>query len=638
MNELTIKEDILSLSNMKQNEINVVLAQMTSLTNAIVSGRDDIDSMVTSLEKQPWYKRMWNTITGKNKATKEEIALKKDQMSEYTVQAISNLYEMGKINQDMIINLGQKVNDIYYQTTLNSFEQLMIKDSIIKLRTMVCTIAEKLNDKIEKIDNFTMVTKEIEQGKYNNDNPIVAICGVTSNLNNLLLNDSRKIDIIKNDISIYNLFDDAEKTLTEFMNDVTNIPDDKIGMVYLELASMHDNIWASMFSELMESYNMLPKMERMAKKKDVIISDILEKNRMDANAEFSSEDLFSAILDYRIENAVSELTYEASSLAITEQDEYEEDDEDYEENTEYDDEDDDEDDIDIDAFNEYMEEIEDYDYVMASREAVEAGDRNDVIADDEDESIIAIPYGTTQIGEGAFKGMDIETIFIPNTVTMINYNAFENCEYLDDVIIPPSVTAIFADAFRNCEGLSSIDISNVTGVFSNAFSGCYNLNDIVSSEKLVSIDFGAFRGTGLTSISLPSIYQIGAHAFEDCEDLETVEITGPKAEKIENEAFKGCTSLDTVIFSDSIKTIGNSAFEDCSALCDIKLPKNLQKLGDYAFKDSGLESIELNENLTEIGKGVFEGCDYLEEIRVPKKLYSKMSSYHIPSSCRIKLY
>ena len=77
MNKIISQEEISVLSDMNPAELNVVVAQMVSLTNALVSGKNDIDSMVESLEKQQWYKRMLFTLIGKNKATKEEIAQKR---------------------------------------------------------------------------------------------------------------------------------------------------------------------------------------------------------------------------------------------------------------------------------------------------------------------------------------------------------------------------------------------------------------------------------------------------------------------------------------------------------------------------------------------------------------------------------
>lgn len=303
MNELVAREDINKIAELNGSALNIVVAQMTSLANAVVSDRDDIDGMVESLEKQPWYKRMWNTLTGKNKASKEEIAQKKDQMTGYLIQSVSSLYEMGKINQDIMVSLSQKINDIYYQVSLNSFEQLMLKDSVIKLRNMVGSIAMALNEKIESVDNFNILNKQIEQGVYSGENAISSMCSIMSNMDNRMLTDSRKVDIIRRSMENAGIISDDEKTIAGFMSDIAAIPENKTGEVYLELSSMNGNFWAGLFTELMEKYNMLPKMERMAKKKDVIIKNILDKNDIDESAAFSVSDLYGSFIESRQEMA-----------------------------------------------------------------------------------------------------------------------------------------------------------------------------------------------------------------------------------------------------------------------------------------------------------------------------------------------
>ena len=317
MNELVLKEDINKVAELNSNALNTVVAQMTSLANAIVSDRDDIDSMVESLEKQAWYKRMWNTLTGKNKAAKEEIAQKKDQMTGYIIQSVGSLYEMGKISQDMVVNLGQKINDIYYQVSLNSFETLAAKEAIVQLRGMVGKIATELNAKIESVDNFNILNKQIEQGIYGNEKSVSAICRILSNMDNRMLSDQRKVDIIGRSMETDGIINDAETAITDIMADIAAVTDDKIGEVYLELSSMNGNFWAGLFSQVMERYTMLPKMERMAKKKDVIIRNILEKNDIDESAAFSTHDLYGSFIESRQEMAemVSKVRIEDNEAA-----------------------------------------------------------------------------------------------------------------------------------------------------------------------------------------------------------------------------------------------------------------------------------------------------------------------------------
>ena len=58
-------------------------------------------------------------------------------------------------------------------------------------------------------------------------------------------------------------------------------------------------------------------------------------------------------------------------------------------------------------------------------------------------------------------------------------------------------------------------------------------------------------------------------------------------------AFRGCKSLESVMFPDSVTEIGSNAFEGCMSLTSVTIP----------------------ESVTTIGGGAFEGCTSLKEIQ-----------------------
>ena len=49
-------------------------------------------------------------------------------------------------------------------------------------------------------------------------------------------------------------------------------------------------------------------------------------------------------------------------------------------------------------------------------------------------------------------------ITIPNTITSIGYQAFENCSKLTTVNLPDTITSIGDRAFSNCKSLTSINL------------------------------------------------------------------------------------------------------------------------------------------------------------------------------------
>ena len=69
---------------------------------------------------------------------------------------------------------------------------------------------------------------------------------------------------------------------------------------------------------------------------------------------------------------------------------------------------------------------------------------------------------------------------IPESVTEIGDNAFEECEALTSINIPETVTEIREWAFARCKALTSINISeSVTEIGGWAFDGCENLKEII---------------------------------------------------------------------------------------------------------------------------------------------------------------
>lgn len=75
--------------------------------------------------------------------------------------------------------------------------------------------------------------------------------------------------------------------------------------------------------------------------------------------------------------------------------------------------------------------------------------------------------------------IELEIIYIPNSVTSIGDYAFNNCESLMSITIPDSVTSIGDEAFYECSSLTSITIPNsVTNIERAAFSNCARLNTI----------------------------------------------------------------------------------------------------------------------------------------------------------------
>ena len=114
---------------------------------------------------------------------------------------------------------------------------------------------------------------------------------------------------------------------------------------------------------------------------------------------------------------------------------------------------------------------------------------------------------------------------IPESITNIDYSAFEGCKHLSSVTIPNSVEIISGGAFKGCTGLKSVTIPNsVTLIGAGAFSECSSLTSITIPESVTSIYPTMFIGCcALTSVTIPgTVTSIRDHAFYGCSSLTSI--------------------------------------------------------------------------------------------------------------------
>lgn len=82
-----------------------------------------------------------------------------------------------------------------------------------------------------------------------------------------------------------------------------------------------------------------------------------------------------------------------------------------------------------------------------------------------------------------------------------------------------------------------------------------------------------------------NVVHIGSFAFENCKNLEEVEVKG-ELKFIGEGAFRNCSRLRKVTLNDNIIHIGSKAFENCKSLEGVFLSKATGYIGKNAFKGS----------------------------------------------------
>lgn len=97
---------------------------------------------------------------------------------------------------------------------------------------------------------------------------------------------------------------------------------------------------------------------------------------------------------------------------------------------------------------------------------------------------------------------------------------------------------------------------------------------------------------------------------------------------IGDNAFSGCTILESVMIPEGVTTIGENAFYGCSAATDIILPETVTAIGTNAFRNCRvLTNVVLPNGITSIGEGAFYGCKNFSTVNIPSTLAS------IPKYC-----
>jgi hypothetical protein len=165
--------------------------------------------------------------------------------------------------------------------------------------------------------------------------------------------------------------------------------------------------------------------------------------------------------------------------------------------------------------------------------------------------------------------------------------------------------------------------------------GTKGLNFELSSDGTGYVCVGLGNAT-TTDIVIPATYKdkpvlaVENGAFYNSVTLTSVTIQ-EGVQMILPYAFRGCVRLEKVVLPGSLTYVGTHAFAMCASLKTVTIADNDQTFEDpeddvrlieeNAFKGcSSLEEIRLPEELTLLSRRLFDGCASLKEITIPARM------------------
>ncbi len=162
------------------------------------------------------------------------------------------------------------------------------------------------------------------------------------------------------------------------------------------------------------------------------------------------------------------------------------------------------------------------------------------------------------------------------------------------------------------------------------------------------------RNTAVEQLTLPkSLRVISYEAFGGCTSLRQVrlegheygefDVDGVALKRIEELAFKGCSSLESAIFPKTLEFIGKEAFQGCAALTDINIPESVTEIDANAFtgtafylndtkwtnnalyigkhlirvKESAQGTFAINDGIVSVSEEAFKNCAGITSVEIP---------------------
>lgn len=244
-----------------------------------------------------------------------------------------------------------------------------------------------------------------------------------------------------------------------------------------------------------------------------------------------------------------------------------------------------------------------------------------------------VPSTTQIIAYSAFRDSRIESIDLPNGLSIIEDWAFEGSS-IRSIEMPDTITEIGESIFCFCKNLESVQLSKgIIKIPARVFSSCYKLKELDIPSNVKSIEYSSLAWCdGLEILQLhDGLEEIGERGPMLISDGKLREVVFPKTLK---KVPGGIFNYSPYINEFKIDSANPYFSVIDGALCskdgkilysvpnryriDFMIPEGVEKIEEMAFMNMyKLVQITLPSTLRIIGERAFQGCDKLKSIRIP---------------------
>lgn len=147
---------------------------------------------------------------------------------------------------------------------------------------------------------------------------------------------------------------------------------------------------------------------------------------------------------------------------------------------------------------------------------------------------------------------------------IIEYRAFNNCAYIEEIIIPNTVTEIGDYAFNGASAAKKLTLGNsLTTIGQCAFLSCESLTQVEIPETVTKIENSAFGRTGITTVKIHgNIYDFDEDAF-DRSPVSRVSIA-EGVDRVTRDMVIEKSTLKSMYIPESVNFIDDDAFNGTS--------------------------------------------------------------------------